>query len=89
MSTDKILIIDDQPDNVRMLSEHFLKNFDCEVVAVFSVDDAEKHLRSEVFQLIVSDYEMPGKSGGELVKLLNQLPIAAPLLFYTGIDKPT
>lgn len=89
MSTDKILIIDDRLDSARMLAEHFRKNYDCEVTMANSVDEAEGHLRSQIFEVIVSDFEMPGRDGVELVKVLEDLVVESILLFFTGVDKPT
>jgi DNA-binding NtrC family response regulator len=89
VSTDKILIIDDKPDAVQMLAEHFRRNYDCEVTTASSVDEAEELVRAHFFQVIVSDFEMPGRDGSELVKVLDDLVADSMLLFFTGVDKPT
>ena len=88
MSPNKILIVEDQPDAAQMLAEHFRKNYDCEVTTVGSVDEAEAQLRSQNFEVIVSDYEMPSRDGAELAKVLDDLVADSMLLFFTGVDKP-
>ncbi|MGZ3745078.1 MAG: response regulator [Pseudobdellovibrionaceae bacterium] len=88
MGTDKILIVDDKPDAALMLAEHFRRNYDCEVTTASSVDEAEALVRSTFFQVIVSDYEMPDRNGGELAKILDDIAEVSLLLFFTGVDKP-
>ncbi len=89
MSTDKILIVDDKPDAARMLAEHFRRIYDCEVTTANSVDEAEELVRAHLFQVIVSDFDMPDRNGAELVNVLDDVVADSMLLFFTGVDKPT
>lgn len=89
MNCNKVLLIDDQPDTVRMLGLQFKKKFNCNVIEAHSVDEAEKVLSSENIQVVVSDFEMPHKSGADLASFLQHENIAVALLFFTGLDRPS
>ena len=82
------MIVDDHQDNLMMLGETFIRQLQCEVCTANSVDEAEVLLRRQRFHVIVSDFDMPEKDGAELAKILAGLPCEAPLLFYTGRDRP-
>jgi DNA-binding NtrC family response regulator len=61
-----ILVVDDEPANLRMLERLLKKNF--RVVGAPSGERALELLNREKFSLILTDQRMPGISGTELLR---------------------
>ncbi|MWV14482.1 two-component system response regulator OmpR [Pseudomonas sp. L-22-4S-12] len=75
---EKILIVDDDP-GLRRLLERFLSEQGYRVRAVENVEQMDRLLARELFQLLVLDLMLPGEDGlsacGRLRAANNQLPI--------------
>jgi PAS domain S-box-containing protein len=69
----KILAIDDEAD-ARNLLKRFLERCGASVTAADSVAEAMTALRSERFDLVISDIGMPHEDGYVLIKKLRALP---------------
>lgn len=69
----RILIIDDEPVIRNLLSEILCEKYDC--TAVCSAEEALEILRRENFQLVLSDINMSGMSG---IQMVPQVRAAAP-----------
>ena len=78
----KILIVDDEP-SIRKLLIMMLQD-DFEVKAVDSVESALNELRSQHWDLLITDYKMPGKSGVDLVNTLVDEQSHIPVIVITG-----
>lgn len=82
------MIIDDEPDSVRELSDH-LSRFDClELLA--SVTDPGKAVHSILKvnpDVVFLDINMPGINGFEIVEVLHQTPLKPYIIFVTAFDK--
>ncbi len=63
----KILIVDDKKEN-RYFLESLLKGFGYEIVSAVNGKDALKRLRSDGFNMIISDILMPEMDGFQLLK---------------------
>jgi DNA-binding response OmpR family regulator len=84
----RILVVEDEPD-IRLLSAEVLKN------AGYEVDTAEdgkagwealhavRHA-PENYALLITDHDMPGLSGLDLVKKLRAAHMALPVIVATG-----
>jgi len=82
-----ILLVDDDIFQLRLFEKLLTSNgYNCKIA--LSVDEAESILQSETPDLIVSDYEMPGKDGFEFRRrLLEQDAFKnIPFLFLTSIN---
>lgn len=66
-----ILVVDDVETNIRIV-EHYLGDFDCKIRSAKNADSALEMLSSKdaAFNLILTDFNMPGKNGLEFAKIL-------------------
>lgn len=70
----RVLVVDDNPTNRKLLLS-ILREWDCEVVVAGNGEDALEQVEgrgSTGFDLILTDYLMPGMDGLELTALLQQ-----------------
>lgn len=80
----RILMVDDDAAIRESLGE-LLTNCGFEVLQADSCDNAAKVLESEKgIEAILSDLKMPGKSGHEVLRYVNQHHKHIPLIFLTG-----
>jgi DNA-binding NtrC family response regulator len=79
----KILVVDDDA-SVRNMLGIVLKTSGYEVTAVESGEAALKRLKTEAFDLIISDIKMPGISGIELLKKIKAITPEIPMIMITA-----
>ncbi|GAB6041879.1 response regulator [Endothiovibrio diazotrophicus] len=84
-----ILIVDDQPANLRLLSD-LLREAGHKVHAAPSGELALRWLEGRLPDLILLDIRMPGIDGYEVCRRLKSTPRAAevPVLFISALDNP-
>jgi PAS domain S-box-containing protein len=83
-SSIKILLIDDDPDLLE-ISKQFLELTEgFSVQTAVSADKASALFRSHHYDVIVSDYQMPGKDGIELLKEIRGTGDIIPFILFTG-----
>lgn len=78
----KILVVDDEPE-IRSLLADDLEDLG-EVVGAENGDQAIRLLEQNRFDVVISDYSMPGMSGLELLRRLNASGKEIPLIWITG-----
>lgn len=78
----RILIIDDEPGVRTMLCDLFATEYDCQ--AVGSPEHGIELLRSNEMALVISDINMPGISGLELVPLIVRLAPNTVVIMMSG-----
>jgi DNA-binding NtrC family response regulator len=84
MSRNRILIVDDE-DAVLRLCELALRNLaNTEIVAESQSRRAAERLSQESFDVLVTDMQMPGISGSELIRLGRQADPALRVIVLTG-----
>ncbi len=82
--TKRILLVDDDPD-VLLISGATLRKAGFEVTASLSGDEALLLIGGAVpFDLLVTDYAMPGLDGAELIRLAQERQKGLPALMVTG-----
>jgi C4-dicarboxylate-specific signal transduction histidine kinase/FixJ family two-component response regulator len=86
ISKARILIVEDE-EPLRVLQRRFLARLGAEVVAVASVEEAQRVVRETEFDLIVSDVRLPGGQNG--IDLYRWVAVERPrlrerFLFVTG-----
>ena len=79
-----ILYVDDEPDLLE-IGRQFLETLgDFTVNTAESVADAKAMLINKPFDVIVSDYQMPGTNGIEFLKYVRQQYPDTPFILFTG-----
>ena len=69
---EKILLVDDEPDFLEVLGE-FLSDEGYSIETSGNAEEALKRLKRDTFQLLLSDINMPGMKGFELIREVRQL----------------
>lgn len=79
----KILVVDDEP-NICLILQAALERAGFAVSTTHSAEDAVKLISEQPYELIVSDVMMPGMTGVELLKHLNETSQNIPVLLMTA-----
>jgi DNA-binding NtrC family response regulator len=79
---DRILVIDD--DTIVAAALRRLLEQDYEVETVDSAEDGLRRLQNTDFDVVVTDLQMPGKSGLELIQILHAEKPQLPVILLTG-----
>lgn len=85
MGTKKILVVDDEPDIVELVSYNLRKE-GFEVAAALDGEEALGKIKSEKFDFIILDLMLPGIQGMELCRILRNGPetIYIPIIMLTA-----
>ena len=79
MQRAKALVVDDEPDICELICLT-LERMDIDAERAGNVDEAESLLREHTFELCLTDMQLPGRSGLDLVRLVQEhhpeLPVA-------------
>jgi len=79
-----VLLVDDEPNLLEISSVYLERDGDLSVRSVSSVEEALLVLEEEIFDVIVSDYQMPERNGLELLKDLKGRGNGIPFILFTG-----
>ncbi len=85
---DKILIVDDHPENIQLIAEIIQTSFpNARLYQAIRVDIAIELCSWTKFDLIISDWEMPDKTGIDLIRSLKADPATRhiPIIIVTAI----
>src|SRR5512144_2530850 len=82
-SPGRVLVVDDQ-DDVRRMLLRMLGVSNHETLAASSARDALELARQHPFDLVVSDVQMPGMDGVDLLRALHELDPDLPVLLLSG-----
>jgi len=85
---DKILIVDDHPENIQLIAEIIKVSFpNTRLFQAIRVDTAMELCTWNSFDLIISDWEMPEKTGIDLIRSLKEEPATRhiPVIIVTAI----
>ena len=80
----RVLHVDDDLCFLEVSKQILLMERGFEVDNALSVDEAFKKMQSQVFDAIVSDYEMPQKNGLDFLKELREKGNEIPFILFTG-----
>jgi CheY-like chemotaxis protein len=79
-----VLIVDDDQDSRFIIGKLMELRLHCNVVLAESVQDALVRYDSGNFDIIVSDYEMPRRTGLDFAKELSVRNCSIPFLIYSA-----
>jgi len=80
----RVLLVDDEPALCEITKIFLEREGDISVAPSLSAEEALERIETECFDVVVSDYEMPGMSGIDLLKALNALGLSIPVIIFTG-----
>lgn len=80
--TYKLLIVDDEPANLRLLERLFRRNY--EIITATSGAEGLELLRQHAAAVIISDQRMPGMTGVEFLKLAAEMRQHTLRIILTG-----
>src|SRR5208283_3772423 len=83
MNGKKVLIVDDEPNALRVLSA-ILKEESYTILEATDVDNAINVIQNEGVDAIITDLKMPARDGFELFKYVSDNKIDVPLMFLTA-----
>jgi carbamoyl-phosphate synthase large subunit len=79
-----VLLVDDEPGIVELGRILLERDGNMKIATAVSVDEAVSLIRSQDFDVVVSDYDMPGKNGIEIVRSLQEMDKDIPIIIFTG-----
>ncbi len=82
--TARILVVDDEKSICELLEITFRKE-GYRVEVAHSVEAAKRKLESQIFDIVISDFRMPGQSGVDLLKLTKEIAPDCFFLLITGV----
>lgn len=79
----QVLVVDDEPVLVD-IAQRFLERNNFYTDCAYSADEALHKIGQYPYDAVVSDYQMPGKDGIELLKRVRAVNPALPFILFTG-----
>jgi DNA-binding NtrC family response regulator len=81
---EKILIVDDEPDMLKLLSMILKEKTPYEITTTNNPMEALDLAKKGGFDLIISDLKMPGLDGIELIEAVKQIDVDIPIIIMTA-----
>ena len=81
-----ILVVDDEPNQVRILKTGLDRLPDCEVMIATGGQEALDLFARQAFDLMITDYRMPQMNGLQLAQAVRQLSPLVYIIMLTGFD---
>ena len=83
----RVLVVDDEPDILAGLRDILEDHFSAEVLTAASGTEALEHLRRGHFDLLVSDFRMPGIDGVQLMDAAQRMRPNLRCILVTAFDR--
>lgn len=80
----KVLQVDDDPSFLKVAKQCLEMQGGFQVDTARLVEEAREKMKKESYDVIVSDYQMPGKDGLEFLKELREKGNDVPFIIFTG-----
>ena len=81
---EKILIVDDEPDMLKLLEMIIREKTSCGTVTTNNPFEAIELLKREGFDLVITDLKMPGMDGIELLEAIKSIEEDMPVIIVTA-----
>lgn len=84
--TTKLLLVDDDPGVVRLLGEIIASQFGdtIELTSCTDPKEARQQIEERIVDVLITDLEMPGINGLELLRCAKRKNVCTQVLFITG-----
>ena len=82
--SEKILIVDDEPDMLKLLSMILREKTPYEVTTTNNPLEALELAKKGNFDLVISDLKMPGLDGLELIEAVKKVDLDIPIIIITA-----
>ncbi len=84
--TTQLLVVDDDPSMVRLLKKVIEQHFEdgIELTSITDPREARKQIEAQIVDILVTDLEMPGVNGLELLRCAKRRNACTQVLFMTG-----
>ena len=79
-----ILLVDDEPSLLEVASTFLRQKSGFSVHEASSADEARERMQNHQYDVIVSDYEMPGEDGLSFLKSIRSSGSRIPFIIFTG-----
>jgi PAS domain S-box-containing protein len=80
----KVLLVDDEQELLDIASEFLMDSGEIEVDVSLNADEALERMKENHYDVIVSDYQMPGNDGIAFLKVLRERNDRIPFILFTG-----
>lgn len=81
---DRILVVDDEPNMLRLLKTILMDKTGYEVATTNNPLEVSKMLQEEHFDLVVSDLKMPLVDGIDLIDIVKKIDASLPIIIMTA-----
>ncbi|WP_280586740.1 response regulator [Halorubrum sp. Boch-26] len=84
----RVLCVDDEPGLAALVAEYLERDdgIDCEAVAETDPEAALDRIERGAFDCVVSDYDMPGRTGVELLSAAREADPDLPFLLFSATE---
>ena len=83
MSKKKILIIDDEKDLCNITKLNLERTGKYDVTTAYSGEDGLRKATAETFDLVITDFKMPGMDGQQVLEALKAMRPRAPVVLFS------
>ena len=80
----KILIVDDEPDMLKLLSMILREKTSYEITTTNNPIEAKELVKQGGFDLVISDLKMPGLDGMEIIDAVKKIDEDIPVIIITA-----
>jgi DNA-binding NtrC family response regulator len=82
----QLLVVDDDPSMVRLLSKIIEREFEnqIELTSLTDPKEAQRQIERQIVEILITDLEMPGVDGLELLRCAKRRNACTQVLFMTG-----
>ena len=81
----RLLIVDDEQKLTSLFAQCLNQRYSCETAA--NAHEALDWLQREAFALVITDIQMPGIGGIELLRKINELYCDTAVIIVSGVDR--